>query len=179
MVSIKPKREVSGDPKRPNPVPSSRGLLKELVETAVVAPFNDLAATEALAAEYADEIAGIILEPVPMNMGYVQPKPGFLEGLRKIADEIGALLIFDEVKTCGKWYGGAEEAFGVVPHVKVFGKAIGGGFPLAAVGGSASIIGQVGPRQIAPAGAFNAKPLSLYAGTVTLSDILTPSRIKY
>jgi len=173
MVSIKPKREVSGDPKRPNPVPSSRGLLKELVETAVVAPFNDLTATEALASEHADEIAGIILEPVPMNMGYVHPKPGFLEGLRKIADEIGALVIFDEVKTCGKWYGGAEEAFGVVPDVKVFGKAIGGGFPLAAVGGTASIMDQVVPGQIAHAGTFNANPLSLSAGLVTLTKILT------
>src|SRR5207253_8325912 len=144
----------------------------------VVAPFNDLTATEALAAEHADEIAGIILEPVPMNMGYVHPKPGFLEGLRKIADEIGALLIFDEVKTCGKWYGGAEEAFGVVPHVKVFGKAIGGGFPLAAVGGSASIMDQVVPGQIAHAGTFNANPLSLSAGLVTMTKILTRPRVK-
>src|SRR6266702_2586750 len=110
MVSIKPRREASGDPRRPNPVPASKGLLKELVETAVVAPFNDLASTEAIATEHADAIAGIILEPVPMNMGYVQPKPGFLEGLRALADRIGAVLIFDEVKTCGKWYGGAEEA---------------------------------------------------------------------
>src|SRR3989454_3316967 len=79
MVSIKPRKELSGDRRRPNPVPSSKGLLPELVQTAVVAPFNDLAATEALANEHADDIAGIILEPVPMNMGYVPPKPGFLE----------------------------------------------------------------------------------------------------
>src|SRR2546427_8236626 len=115
MVAIKPKKEDSGDRRRPNPVPSSKGLLPELVQTAVVAPFNDLVAVEALATEHADDIAGIILEPVPMNMGYVHPKPGFLDGLRRIATEIGALLIFDEVKTCGKWYGGAEEAFGVTP----------------------------------------------------------------
>ncbi len=173
MVSIKPRKEVSGDPKRPNPVPSSKGLLKELVEAAVVAPFNDVAATEALAAEHADEIAGIVLEPVPMNMGYIHPKPGFLERLRKVANEIGALLIFDEVKTCGKWYGGAEEAFGVTPDIKVFGKAIGGGFPLAAVGGKAAIMDQVVPGQIAHAGTFNANPLSISAGLVTLTKILT------
>src|SRR3989475_3714130 len=118
MVSIKPKKEVAGDPRRPNPVPSSKGLLPELVQTAVVAPFNDLAATEALANEHAEDVAGIILEPVPMNMGYVQPKSGFLEGLRKIASEIGALLIFDEVKTCGTWYGGAEAALRVHPRAK-------------------------------------------------------------
>jgi glutamate-1-semialdehyde 2,1-aminomutase len=173
MVSIKPRKEVSGDPKRPLAVPSSKGLLKELVETAMVAPFNDLPATEALASEHADDIAGIILEPVPMNMGYVDPEPGFLEGLRAVADEIGALLIFDEVKTCGKWYGGAEETFGVAPDIKVFGKAIGGGFPLAAVGGKASIMDQVIPGQIAHAGTFNANPLSISAGLVTLTKILT------
>jgi len=173
MVSIKPRREASGDPRRPNPVPSSKGLLKELVETAVVAPFNDLASTEAIATEHADDIAGIILEPVPMNMGYVHPEPGFLEGLRGLADRIGAVLIFDEVKTCGKWYGGAEEAFGVAPDVKVLGKAIGGGFPLAAVGGKASIMDQVVPGRIAHAGTFNANPLSVSAGLVTLTKILT------
>ena len=179
MVSIKPRRDVSGDPKRPNPVPSSKGLVKELVETAVIAPFNDLASTESVAIDHADEIAGIILEPVPMNMGYVHPNPGFLEGLRRLADEIGSVLIFDEVKTCGKWYGGAEEAFGVTPDVKVFGKAIGGGFPLAAVGGKASIMDQVIPGQIAHAGTFNANPVSISAGLVTMTKILTRAAMRH
>jgi glutamate-1-semialdehyde 2,1-aminomutase len=179
MVSIKPRKEVSGDPKRPNPVLASKGLLKELIDTAVIAPFNDLDATETLALAHADDLAGIILEPVPMNMGYVQPEPGFLEGLRAVADEVGALLIFDEVKTCGKWYGGAEEAFGVTPDVKVFGKAIGGGFPLAAVGGKASIMDQVVPGEIAHAGTFNANPLSISAGLVTLTKILTRPAVRH
>jgi glutamate-1-semialdehyde 2,1-aminomutase len=179
MVSIKPRKEVSGDPKHPNPVLASKGLLKELIDTAVVAPFNDLDATETLALSHADDLAGIILEPVPMNMGYVQPEPGFLDGLRAVADEVGALLIFDEVKTCGKWYGGAEEAFGVTPDVKVFGKAIGGGFPLAAVGGKASILDQVVPGEIAHAGTFNANPLSVSAGLVTLTKILTRPAVRY
>jgi len=179
MVSIKPREHLAGDPKRPNPVPSSKGLVKELVDTAVIAPFNDLAATESIAIERADEIAGIILEPVPMNMGYIHPAPGFLEGLRRLADEIGALLIFDEVKTCGKWYGGAEEAFGVAPDVKVFGKAIGGGFPLAAVGGKASAMDQVIPGRIAHAGTFNANPVSISAGLVTMTKILTRAAMRH
>src|SRR5947207_8256535 len=178
MVSIKPRKELSGDPKHPNVVPSSKGLLKELVETAIVAPFNDIDATESLALLHRDDVAGIILEPVPMNMGYVQPEPGFLEGVRAVADEVGAILIFDEVKTCGKWYGGAEEAFHVTPDVKVLGKAIGGGFPLAAVGGKASVLDQVVPGQIAHAGTFNANPLSISAGLVTLTKILTRPRVK-
>src|SRR3989449_8110563 len=176
MVSIKPRKEVSGDPKHPNVVLSSKGLLKELVETAIVAPFNDIDATESLALVHRDDVAGIILEPVPMNMGYVQPEPGFLEGLRAVADEIGAILIFDEVKTCGKWYGGAEEAFHVTPDLKVLGKAIGGGFPLAAVGGKSSILEQVVPGQISHAGTFNANPLSISAGGAAPSEKLNPPR---
>lgn len=179
MVSVKPRKDVSGDPKRPNPVPASRGFLKELLETTLVAPFNDLEATEALATAHGDDLAGIILEPVPMNMGYVKPLPGFLEGLRATADEIGAVLIFDEVKTCGKWYGGAEEAYHVAPDVKVLGKAIGGGFPLSAVGGKASILDQVVPGQIAHAGTFNANPVSVAAGLVTLTKILTRSGVRH
>jgi len=173
MVSIKPTRERQGDPRRPNPVPSSKGLVPQLTENTVVAPFNDIEATEAIARENADDLAGIILEPVPMNMGFVLPKPGFLEGLRKLADETGAVLIFDEVKTCGKWYGGAQEAFGVAPDIKVFGKAIGGGYPLSAVGGKAEIMDQTIPGQIAHAGTFNANPVSITAGLVTLTKILT------
>src|SRR5438093_11535966 len=122
MVSIKPKKEVAGDRRRPNPVPSSKGLLPELVQSAVVAPFNDLEAAETLATEHADDIAGIILEPVPMNMGYVHPKPGFLDALRRLATEIGALLIFAEVKTCGLCDSGAEEPCGVTPDVTVLGE---------------------------------------------------------
>jgi len=179
MVSIKPSRDRQGDPRRPTPVPSSKGLLPQITETTVVAPFNDLEATESLVRENADDLAAIILEPVPMNMGFVLPKPGFLEGLRKLADEAGAILIFDEVKTCGKWYGGAEEAFGVAPDLKVFGKAIGGGYPLSAVGGRAEILDQTVPGQIAHAGTFNANPLAVTAGRVTLTKILTKAGMQH
>src|SRR3990170_7447077 len=121
MAGIKPTREKAGDPRRPNVVPASTGLTPGAQEFTYVAPFNDLAATEAIAEARADEMAAIILEPIPMNMGFVLPRPGFLEGLRALCDRLGALLIFDEVKTCGKFYGGAEEAFGVRPDLKVFG----------------------------------------------------------
>jgi glutamate-1-semialdehyde 2,1-aminomutase len=179
MVSIKPTRDRQGPANRPNPVPSSRGLLPQITEHTVVAPFNDLGVTEELVQENADDLAGIILEPVPMNMGFVLPEPGFLEGLRKLADETGAVLIFDEVKTCGKWYGGAEEAFGVRPDLKIFGKAIGGGYPLSGVGGKAEIMDQTIPGQIAHAGTFNANPVSMTAGLVTLTKILTPAKMRY
>jgi glutamate-1-semialdehyde 2,1-aminomutase len=173
MVSIKPSREKEGDPRRPNPVPSSRGLVPQLTENTVVAPFNDLGSTETLAREHADDLAAIILEPIPMNMGFVLPQPGFLEGLRRLADETGALLIFDEVKTCSKFYGGAEEAFGVTPDLKCFGKSIGGGFPLSAVGGKAAFLEETIPGRISHAGTFNANPVSITAGLVTMTKILT------
>jgi len=179
MVSIKPSKDKSGNPRHPNPVASSRGLLPALVNSAVIAPFNDLASTEAVARENADDLAAIILEPIPMNMGLVLPKPGFLEGLRALADETGAVLIFDEVKTCGKFYGGAEEAFGVAPDLKVFGKAIGGGFPLGAVGGKAEVMDQTVPGQVAHAGTFNANPVSIGAGLVTLTKVLTPAAMRH
>ena len=179
MVSVKPKPQDQGSAKRPTPVPASQGLLPELVRESVIAPFNDIDAVEVLAREHASDLAGMIIEPVAMNMGYVLPKPGFLEGLRRIADETGALLIFDEVKTCGKFYGGAEEAFGVAPDVKVFGKAIGGGVALAGVGGKASVMDEIVPGRIAHAGTFNANPLSMTAGLVTLTKILTPAGMRH
>ncbi len=179
MVSVKPTKERQGDPKRPTPVPSSRGLIPELVRSAVIAPFNDLEATEVLARENADDLAGIILEPIPMNMGVVLPQPGFLEGLRNLADETGAILIYDEVKTGGKFYGGAEEAFGVRPDVKVFGKAIGGGFPIGAVGGKASVMDKTVPGEVAHAGTFNGNPVSVGAAHVTLTKILTPKGMRH
>src|SRR5205807_695134 len=89
------------------------------------------------------------------------------------------ILKLDEVKTCGKWYGGAEEAFHVTPDVKVLGKAIGGGFPLAAVGAKASILDQVIPGQVSHAGTFNANPLSSSAGLVTLTKILTRAGVRH
>ncbi len=178
MVSIKPPREKAGPADRPTPVPSSKGLLPELVASAVIAPFNDLETTRAIAEENAEDLAAIILEPIPMNMGLVLPKPGYLEGLRKLADDTGAVLIYDEVKTGGKFYGGAEEAFGVAPDLKVFGKAIGGGIAIGAVGGKAEIMDQTVPGQVAHAGTFNANPLSITAALVTLTQILTPKGMR-
>ncbi len=178
LASVKPTREKAGDPKRPNVVPASTGLLPEAHAHTFVAPFNDVAATEAVARGHADEIAAVILEPIPMNMGFVLPRPGFLEGLRKLCDRIGALLIFDEVKTSGKFYGGAEEAFGVRPDLKVLGKAIGGGFPISAVSGRADIMDSVEPGVVSHAGTFNSNPFSVAAARTTLDEILTRSAME-
>jgi glutamate-1-semialdehyde 2,1-aminomutase len=173
LASVKPTRAKAGDRKRPAVVPSSTGLIPDAHAYTFVAPFNDLAATDAVASAHAKDVAAVILEPIPMNMGFVLPKPGFLEGLRKLCDRIGALLIFDEVKTSGKFYGGAEEAFGVRPDLKVLGKAIGGGFPICAVTGRADVLDAVEPGVVSHAGTFNANAFSVAAARTTLEEILT------
>jgi glutamate-1-semialdehyde 2,1-aminomutase len=173
LVSVKPRPGKEGNARRPRPVPASLGVSPEAIKNTIVAPFNDLDAVEALVKENIDEFAGIILEPIPMNMGFVMPDPEFLKGLRKLCDENNAVLIFDEVKTCGKYYGGASERFGINPDLKVLGKAIAGGFPLSAVAGRKEIMQEIIPGVVAHAGTFNSNPISITAGIVSLTGILT------
>jgi glutamate-1-semialdehyde 2,1-aminomutase len=173
LVSVKPQLDKSGDARHPNAVPASKGTPTDTLRNTIVAPFNDLEAVETLVRENQNDFAGIILEPIPMNMGFIMPEGGFLQGLRSICDEYNAVLIFDEVKTCGKYYGGATERFGVEPDLKVMGKAIAGGFPLSAVGGRRKIMEQIVPGIVAHAGTFNSNPISITAGLVSLTKILT------
>ena len=173
LVSIKPKRGKAGDPHRPTPVPSSLGTPKDTLRNTIIAPFNDLESTGAVIEENAADFAGIIVEPIPMNMGFIMPEKGFLEGLRAICDQHNSVLIFDEVKTCGKYYGGATERFGVVPDLKVLGKAIGGGFSLSAVAGKREVMEKIVPGVLAHAGTFNSNPIAITAGLTTLTKILT------
>jgi glutamate-1-semialdehyde 2,1-aminomutase len=173
LVSVKPKKGKAGSPTRPFPVPASLGIPKETLKNTIVAPFNDLESTRAIVEEKDDDFAGMILEPIPMNMGFIMPRKGFLEGLREICDEYNSVLIFDEIKTCGKYYGGASERFGVEPDLKVLGKAIGGGFPLSAVAGKKEVMEEIVPGVVSHAGTFNSNPLAITAGLVTLTKILT------
>ena len=123
LVSVKPSVEKAGDERFPNPVPASEGVLEEIVRNTVVAPFNDLEAVEELMRRHQGEIAAVILEPIPMNMGFVPPRLGFLKGLREICNHHNSVLIFDEIKTCGKFYGGASKYYGVTPDLSILGKA--------------------------------------------------------
>ena len=113
LVGVKPRPAAAGPADRPRSVPASPGILAELSERTLVAPFNDLDATRAIAREHADDLAAIVAEPIPMNMGFVLPEDGFFPGLRELADELGALLIFDEIKTGAKYlHGGAGRVGG-------------------------------------------------------------------
>jgi glutamate-1-semialdehyde 2,1-aminomutase len=152
-------------------LPDSAGVPPHLTVDTITLPFNDLEAVREIFAKDGDEIAAVVLEPVVGNMGCVPPRPGFLEGLREITRERGALLLFDEVMTGFRLaYGGAQERFGVTPDLTAMGKIIGGGLPLAAYGGRADIMDMVSPvGPVYQAGTLSGNPLAVAAGRTMLA----------
>jgi glutamate-1-semialdehyde 2,1-aminomutase len=134
VTSLFPQRPVDF----PTPDPSSAGIAPVVMDHVLVAPYNDLAATEAIIAAHADRLAGVIVEPLQRC---TPPRPGFLAGLRAACNRHGVLLIFDEVVTGFRLaYGGAQEYYGVIPDLVAYGKALGGGFPIGAFGGRREIL---------------------------------------
>jgi glutamate-1-semialdehyde 2,1-aminomutase len=176
MVSVEPPLELSGPADQPASVPQSEGIPRAVVELVSVVPFNDLEVLARTLERHAGEVAAVILEPVMMNCGIVIPDGGYLEGVRRLAHEHGALLIFDEVKTGVTIApGGATGRFGVVPDLVCLAKAIGGGLPCGAVGGRADVMGLIDAGRVAQLGTFNGNPLTVAASLVTLREVLTPS----
>ena len=151
-------------------LPDSPGVTPGATADTLVARFNDLDSVEAMFRDEGSEVAAVIVEPVAGNMGVVPPQPGFLEGLRSITHEHGALLIFDEVMTGFRVArGGAQELFGVQPDITTLGKVIGGGLPVGAYGGSSRIMAQVAPMgPVYQAGTLSGNPLAMAAGLATL-----------
>jgi glutamate-1-semialdehyde 2,1-aminomutase len=175
-VSVKPKSSQFGDPANPTPVVSSAGTLEATTDYTLVAPFNDLAAMERLFTRYPNEIAGIILEPIMMNIGLAMPDEGYLQGLREITSRHGALLILDEVKTGAKLArGGACEYFGVKPDIVTLGKSIGGGFGLAAFAAGTETMQPIAQQKMFHAGTYNTNPIVMAAGIATFREVLTPA----
>ena len=157
-------------------LPDSPGVPKSATNNTLTAPYNDLETVKKLFAENPDQIAGVILEPVVGNSGFVTPEAGFLEGLREITKEYGALLVFDEVMTGFRIsYGGAQERFGVTPDLTTLGKVIGGGLPVGAYGGRADIMSMVAPAgPMYQAGTLSGNPLAMTAGIKTLELLRKP-----
>ena len=157
-------------------LPNSPGVPAALAALTLTAPFNDVATVEALMRQHADRVAAIIVEPVIGNAGFIPPDPAFLPALRHIADEHGALLIFDEVMTGFRIApGGAAERFGVTADLTTLGKVIGGGLPVAAYGGRRDLMSQVAPDgPVYQAGTLSGNPLAMAAGIATLTA-LTPA----
>ena len=146
--------------------PDSAGVPKEMAGDTLTADYNDLGSVRTLLEANAGQVAAIIVEPVAANMGVVPPQPGFLQGLRQLCDEFGALLIFDEVITGFRLaLGGAQEYFGVKADLVTYGKIIGGGMPVGAYGGSRKLMELVAPLgPVYQAGTLSGNPVAMAAG---------------
>ena len=151
-------------------VPDSAGVPKGCTEDTMTAVYNDLDSVRALMEQADGQTAAVIVEAVGANMGVVPPKKGFLEGLRKLCDEYGALLIFDEVITGFRLaFGGAAEYFGVTPDLVTYGKIIGAGMPVGAYGGRREIMELVSPvGKVYQAGTLSGNPIAMAAGLTQL-----------
>jgi glutamate-1-semialdehyde 2,1-aminomutase len=151
-------------------VPDSAGVPPAVAQDTITVAYNDLAACERIFAEEGQAIAAVILEPVAANMGVILPAPGFLEGLRRLTQKHGAILIFDEVITGFRVaLGGAQARYGITPDLSCFGKIVGGGLPLACYGGRRDLMSQVAPLgPVYQAGTLSGNPLAVAAGLATL-----------
>lgn len=157
-------------------IPDSPGVPTGYAQNTLVAPYNDADAVAAVFRKHPAQIAAVIIEPVAANMGLVLPRPGFLESLRHIILENGALLIFDEVITGFRvGYDGAQELYGVKPDLTCLGKIIGGGLPVGAYGGRRDIMQMVAPSgPVYQAGTLSGNPLAMAAGIATLQVLKQP-----
>ncbi|MBR4423380.1 MAG: glutamate-1-semialdehyde 2,1-aminomutase [Mailhella sp.] len=151
-------------------IPGTPGVPAETVKDTLLAPYNSVDAVRALFERDPEGIAAVFVEPVAGNMGLVLPQPGFLEGLRELCTQYGALLVFDEVITGFRVdYRGAQGRFGIMPDLTTFGKIIGGGLPVGAYGGRADIMVHVAPQgEVYQAGTLSGNPLAMAAGLATL-----------
>jgi glutamate-1-semialdehyde 2,1-aminomutase len=162
----------AGDPRHPIALPGTPGIPAVIGETLAVMPWNDRAAVEQLIAERGHEIAAILTEPIMGNTGVIPPEPGYLEFLREITAPNGIVLIFDEVISGFRVArGGAQDLYGVTPDLTTMAKALGGGFPVAAIAGKREIMDQVSDGTVLHAGTYNANVVATAAASASL-DLL-------
>ena len=157
-------------------VPSSPGVPESIASETLTAQYNDIDSVKALFAQYPGQIAAVIVEPIAGNMGLVLPKEGFLEGLREVTAEHGALLIFDEVISGFRAsFGGAQKVYNIMPDLTCMGKIIGGGLPVGAYGGKKEIMMHVAPvGPVYQAGTLSGNPLAMAAGMAILDELAKP-----
>jgi glutamate-1-semialdehyde 2,1-aminomutase len=174
QVSVTPEADEVGPADRPAQVPASSGIPEAIMNLTLVATFNDHGSVERLLDEHPGQVAGMIIEPIMMNAGIIEPEPGYLAALKELLHSRGALLTFDEVKT-GLTAGpqGATGLTGVTPDIICLAKAIGGGVAIAAVGGSAEVMAHVAENGYEMVGTFNGNPLAVAACRAMLTEVAT------
>jgi glutamate-1-semialdehyde 2,1-aminomutase len=176
QVSVMPEPEDMGPAQRPASAAASSGIPDAIVQLTRVTAFNDLAGVDRLLTEHRGQVAGMIVEPIMMNAGIIQPEPGYLAALADLLHAHGALLTFDEVKT-GLTSGpaGVTGLSGVTPDIICLAKALGGGVAVAAVGGSAGVMDHVASGGYEIVGTFNGNPLAMAAARAMLTEVATPA----
>ncbi|MDP1854045.1 MAG: glutamate-1-semialdehyde 2,1-aminomutase [Candidatus Omnitrophota bacterium] len=154
-------------------VPSSKGVTKGIAQDTIALPFNDIAKVKEVIEKEKDNLACVIVEPIPANMGVILPKGNFLTTLREITKKYNIVLIFDEVISGFRVaLGGAQEIFGIKPDLTVLGKIIGGGFPIGAFGGRADIMNYLSPEgPVYQAGTLSGNPVAVSAGLATIKAL--------
>jgi glutamate-1-semialdehyde 2,1-aminomutase len=179
LVSVKPPRPKVGHARHPKPLPVGHGIPDGSVEDTLVAQWNDVLSVREILERNENEVAALILEPVMMNVGVIAPRDGFIPELRRLCDEFGVLLIFDEVKTGAKLaWGGAQEWFKVTPDIVCLAKAIGGGLPLGAFGARREIMDEIAAFRSFHAGTYASNPLATTACLTALDKVLVPEAFK-
>jgi glutamate-1-semialdehyde 2,1-aminomutase len=174
MISIFRGADQLGPEEAPFRVPGP-GISQGMADMLRIVPFNDLPALERVLEQHRGQIAGMIVEPMMMNAGIIPPEPGYLEGVRELTRQHGVLLAFDEVKTgMVVHYGGATGLFGVTPDIVCLAKALGGGLPCGAIGGTEEVMAAIENGVFDQIGTFNGNPLTMAAARATLLDVLTP-----
>ena len=176
-VSVRPPASAL-DPEGPTAIPEHPGQPPSVVEGVVTLPYNNLEESRRILKAHAHELACVIMEPIASALGYLPADPEFLSGIREATEELGLLLIFDEVQSFRAAPGGAQQSFNVVPDMTCLGKIIGGGLPVGAFGGREDVMALFDPTnggaEVAHAGTFNANPMTLAAGTVVM-EAMTPA----
>ena len=169
-----------GSETAPNKVPASPGIPDDTTKNTIVIPWNNPDILEKTVKKHANELAAVIMEPVMMDIGISPPEEGYLQTAREITHKHDVMLIFDEVITGFRLApGGAQQHFGITPDLACFAKALGGGFPIAAITGRREIFEQVGPGKIMHAGTFNGNPISCAAAYATLTELTANSGENY
>jgi glutamate-1-semialdehyde 2,1-aminomutase len=162
----------AGPDRRPMPVAQGPGMPLGVEENLIILPWNDAQALADVLARHGDEIAGIITEPVMCNTGCILPKPGYLEAMRDLATRHGVVLIFDEVITGFRLgLGGAQARLAIRPDLSVFAKGLGGGFPVAALGGRREIMSLVAEGAVSMAGTYTANGIAVAAANAALDEL--------